>query len=79
MTVKMQSFIDSSAIVVQYIPGLFHSREMAKELLEQISSLISASKPTPQNVIDEHILRKVGQNWMVGRFFTSALSEILEF
>ena len=49
MTVKMQSFIDSSAIVVQYIPGLFHSREMAKELLEQISSLalISASKPTP--------------------------------
>ena len=46
---EMQSFIDSSAIVVQYIPDLFHSREMAKELLEQISSLalISASKPTP--------------------------------
>ncbi|KAJ9700986.1 hypothetical protein PVL29_006356 [Vitis rotundifolia] len=36
MTVKMQSFIDSSAILVQYIRGLFHSRESAKELLEQI-------------------------------------------
>ena len=35
MTVKMQSFIDSSAIVVQYIHGLFHSRELAKELRDR--------------------------------------------
>ena len=35
MTVKMQSFIDSSAIVVQYIHGLFHSRELAKKLRDR--------------------------------------------
>ena len=34
MTTKMQSFVDSSALVVQYIDSLFHSRELAEELLE---------------------------------------------
>ncbi|XP_059596811.1 accelerated cell death 11-like [Vitis vinifera] len=36
MTTKMQSFVDSSALLVQYIDSLFHSRELAEELLELI-------------------------------------------
>lgn len=36
MTVKMQSFVDSAAFMVQYIEGLLYSRESVKELLEQI-------------------------------------------
>ncbi|RVW75931.1 Accelerated cell death 11 [Vitis vinifera] len=36
MTAKMKSFVDSSAVIVNYIDSLFHSRELGQQLLELI-------------------------------------------
>ena len=43
MTAKMKSFVDSSAVIVNYIDSLFHSRELGQQLLELIWSLTTCN------------------------------------
>ena len=51
MTAKMKSFVDSSAVIVNYIDSLFHSRELGQQLLELIWSLTTCNKLSLYKVV----------------------------